>query len=133
MDFILYNWHHETRFPVRKYLHGFIEINFDPAYSCDWQELKSISFYCIYIRNLKTFETFAANLKSQYFHDRLFWYFMNDSALPQRKTLAQERQRKNNPENEKMVEIGLQTLRAYRRRNKDCGGKMMTTTNISAS
>jgi len=114
---ILSNRHHEAWFAVRKYLHDFIEINFDPAYSYDWQELKSILFYCIYMRNLKTFENFATNLKSQYFSDRLYLYFMNDSAFPQRKILAQERQCKNIPGNERKVEIGLQTFWFDRRRN----------------
>ena len=89
---ILSNKEKKSNFAVRIYLLDFIEHNFDFAYSYNWQELKSILFYCIYMRNLKSFEKFSTNLKNPLFNNSLCSYLMKDAAIPERKILAQKQQ-----------------------------------------
>ena len=91
---ILSNKDEDTNFAVRFYLSDFIKYNFDADYSYNWHELKSILFYCNYMSKLKIFKNFADNLKNSFLNFRLCAYLIEDSALPERKIIAQKYQTK---------------------------------------
>ena len=82
----------ETNFAVRIYLLYLIENNFDEKYSYDWQELKSILFYCKYLSNLNTSESFTKKLRSPFCNTRLCLYLLSDSTLAERKAIFQKQQ-----------------------------------------
>lgn len=70
---------------VRHFLQLLINKNFDFEYSYNWQELKSILFYCTYMRGIKSFKEFDARMLSPAFNTAIANYMMQDSCMPQRK------------------------------------------------
>ncbi|HEY5464991.1 MAG TPA: hypothetical protein VIJ95_17140 [Hanamia sp.] len=72
----------KINFAVRIFLHDLIKKYFDEKYSYDWQELKSILFYCNYFSNVNTFKNFAQKIRNPFFYKRLHLYLSNDSVIP---------------------------------------------------
>ncbi len=77
-----------TNFSVRCFLHDLIEKNFDFEYSYNWQELKSILFYCNMFNGIKTFEEFRSHLLADAFNKKICRYLIQDSAILERKEIA---------------------------------------------
>lgn len=78
-----------TNYAVRVFLIHYIKDNFNEKYSYDWEELKSILFYCTYFANLESFKIFVQILKNPLFKSRLSLYLLSDRSMVERKALAQ--------------------------------------------
>lgn len=75
----------EAHDAVRHFLQLLINKNFDFEYSYNWQELKSILFYCKYMLGLKSYKEFEARMLSPAFNKALANYMLQDSCMPHRK------------------------------------------------
>jgi len=108
---IISNKDYATNYIVRKFLLDIMEHNFDYTYCYNWQELKSILFYCIYMSKLKNIRKFSANLESQFFRRIYYAYIVNDSIFPERKIHFQKLLAEASIENKKKIKrTKLQTI-----------------------
>ncbi|PBQ34511.1 hypothetical protein CNR22_22925 [Sphingobacteriaceae bacterium] len=57
----------DTRFMVHYFLGLLLDKNFDKSYSYQWQELKSVLWYCSFMKNTQSFKAFKTKLESTHF------------------------------------------------------------------
>jgi hypothetical protein len=79
---------HEATYEFfRLLLLDYIKKHYDENSSFNWQDLKSILFFCLYMKNIKSQKELEQKTKSSIFQDSLYNYLMKDNCLEKSKKL----------------------------------------------